>query len=273
MYMLTETRQNLSLEQVIEEYSRTPLAAEYPFSQGELPYHQLLVDVGLKYLPADGCPTVLDIGTGRGICPRFFSSRGIRTITLDFPTTAGLEALQSAERAGIEAHECDCSQGQFPLASNSVDCVYLADVIEHLPHSPKAMLHEIYRVLRPGGVCITSTPNAVRLTVRLKMLLGSSNWPRASDYYDQSFHGGHHHEYTEAELRYVHEHAGFRIAELQKVELNALQARVDGLADLQSGARHAPDKTLRFGFARKIIYAATQVAPGLRGQLVLVAQK
>lgn len=271
--MLLEARQNISLEQVIENYNRTSFAAEFPFFHNEAPYHQLLVDLGLKYLPADGRATVLDIGTGRGICPRFFASRGIHSITLDFPTTAGTSALQSAARAGIETHECDCSQGRFPVESSSVDCVYLSDVIEHLPHSPKWMLQEIYRVLRPGGVCITSTPNSVRLTVRLKVLLGNSNWPRVSDYYDNSFHAGHHHEYTESELRYVHESAGFRIAEVRKVELNALNAPVDSLADLQSGTRQVAGKALKFGFARRIIYAATQLIPGLRGQMVLVAQK
>jgi ubiquinone/menaquinone biosynthesis C-methylase UbiE len=273
--MATATQQKASLKRVIEDYNLTSFAVEFPISESELPYHQMLVDLGLKYLPEDGPSTVLDIGTGRGICPRFFASRGIRSITLDFPTTGGNDALQSAACAGIETHECDCSKGQFPVESNSVNCVYLSDVIEHLPHSPKAILNEIYRVLRLGGVCITSTPNAVRLTVRLKMLLGSSNWPRVGDYYDKAFHGGHHHEYTESELRYVHERSGFHIAEVRRMELNALHAPVGSLADLQSGMRsHSGNgKALRFGFARKFIYAATQAAPGLKGQMVLVAQK
>jgi 2-polyprenyl-3-methyl-5-hydroxy-6-metoxy-1,4-benzoquinol methylase len=264
-----------ALEQVVADYNKTQLAVEFPFLPAELPYHRLLVDLGLKYLPEEGRPAVLDIGTGRGICPRFFASRGIRTISLDFPATAGNTALECAAEAGVETHECDCSQDRFPLESESVNCVYLGDVIEHLPHSPKWMLSEIYRVLRRGGVCITSTPNAVRLTVRLKMLLGSSNWPRVNDYYDSLFHGGHHHEYTAAELLYVHERAGFRIVEMRMMELNALQAPIENLSDLQSGARDgaARRKALRFGMARRLLYAVSLAVPRLRGQMILVAQK
>jgi SAM-dependent methyltransferase len=273
LYMPTKIGQNVTLDQVVEDYNLTPFGNEFPFFKNELSYHQLLVDLGLKYLPQEGPAAVLDIGTGRGICPRFFSRRGIRAITLDFPTTGGNKTLQDAARAGVETHECDCSQGRFPLPPDSVDCVYLSDVIEHLPHSPKALLNEIHRVLRPGGACITSTPNSVRLTVRLKILLGNSNWPRISDYFNEPFHVGHHHEYTESELRYVHECAGFRISEMQTVELNALNAPVDSLGDLQSGNRQVTGKALKFGFSRKIIFGITQMVPRLRGQMVLVAQK
>jgi ubiquinone/menaquinone biosynthesis C-methylase UbiE len=271
--MPPQTLQNITLGEVVEDYNRSSFGVEFPFFEYEIPYHQGLVDLGLKYLPKDGPATVLDIGTGRGICPRFFSRRGIRSITLDFPTTGGNKALQDAARDGVETYECDCSQGQFPMESHSVDCVYFCDVIEHLPHSPKALLSEIYRVLRPRGVCITTTFNAVRLTVRLKTLLGYSNWPRISDYFDEPFHIGHHHEYTAAELRYVHERVGFQIAEERVIELNALHTPVDSLGDLQSGNRRVSGQALKFGFARKIIFLATQAAPCLRGQMVLVAQK
>src|ERR1022692_4016576 len=111
--MPTATAQKVTLKKVIEDYNLTSFAVEFPFFESELPYHRMLVDLGLQYLPEDRPSTVLDIGTGRGICPRFFAGRGIRSITLDFPATAGNGALQSAALAGIETHECDCSRGPF----------------------------------------------------------------------------------------------------------------------------------------------------------------
>jgi len=261
-----------TLREVIRDYNRTQLAREYPFLDHELGHHRLLIDLGLKYLPEAVPTTVLDIGTGRGICPRFFARLGHRSITLDFPVTGTNEALNSAAMAGVETHECDCSSQPFPVESDSVDCVYLVDVIEHFPHSPKFLLEEIYRVLRPGGVLIDSTFNALRLTVRLKMLLGYSNWPRVGDYYDSPFHGGHHHEYTEAELTYVHVRAGLRNIEVQLVERNSLYVGV-GFDSLQSGLRKPGEEKPKLQLARKLLYAATQLSPSLKSHMYLVSQK
>jgi ubiquinone/menaquinone biosynthesis C-methylase UbiE len=260
------------LRAVVREYNQCELAVEYPFYDYEFAHHKLLVDLGLKFLKGKATPTVLDIGTGRGIFPRFFARLGGRAITLDFPVTGANTALECAAQAGIEAYECDCSSERFPVESESIDCVYLIDVIEHFAHSPKSLLQEIYRVLRPGGVVIDSTFNSVRLTVRLKMLLGYSNWPRVSDYYDVSFHGGHHHEYTEGELRYVHERAGFRNIEMHHLELNSLYVG-GGLDSLQSGVRKKSVQKPSFGLVRKLLYAVTQVVPGLKSQMYLVSQK
>jgi len=59
------------------------------------------------------------------------------------------------------------------------------------------------------------------------------------------------------------------------MELNALQAPIENLSDLQSGARDgaARRKALRFGMARRLLYAVSLAVPRLRGQMILVAQK
>jgi len=262
-----------ALKDAVREYSTTPFAKKYPFHDHEFAPHLFQLELALKYLPSTNPGVVLDIGTGRSVVLRAFQKLGFQCITLDYPVTGGSEALHTAAAAGIDARECDCSAQIFPVESGSVDCVFLADVIEHLPHSPRFLLEEIHRVLRPDGICVTSTPNAVRLTVRLKMLVGASNWPRVSDYYEATYHGGHHHEYTEKELRYVHDRAGFRVVDLQYLELNALHAYVDGFDSLQAGLRPPSDGSSRFSLARKMIFGVTQAFPKLRGQMYLVARK
>src|SRR5947209_2865337 len=105
--MLTSVKQEVSLAKIIADYNLTSFAAECPFYPHELAYHQMLVDLGLKYLPKGGTATVLDIGTGRGICPRYFAALGVRSISLDFPSTGGTDALRDVARSGVETHECD----------------------------------------------------------------------------------------------------------------------------------------------------------------------
>ncbi|MBI9015700.1 MAG: class I SAM-dependent methyltransferase [Phycisphaerae bacterium] len=57
------------------------------------------------------------------------------------------------------------------LPDGSVDIVIATEVLEHMvwPHS---LLQEAYRLLKPGGILIASTPNATNAGVVMKCLLG-----------------------------------------------------------------------------------------------------
>ena len=52
----------------------------------------------------------------------------------------------------------------LPFPSDSADCIYTSQFIEHLqPHQAFVFLSECYRVLRPGGILRTVTPNLEEL--------------------------------------------------------------------------------------------------------------
>ncbi|MDX1995622.1 MAG: class I SAM-dependent methyltransferase [bacterium] len=94
------------------------------------------------------------------------------------------------------------SQGaRIPLPDSSVDVVYSNQVIEHfhLEDLPDH-LNEILRVLRPGGLYITITPNRIA---------GPYDGSR---YYDDVATGFHLREYTISELGQRFRRAGFRRA-------------------------------------------------------------
>jgi SAM-dependent methyltransferase len=60
------------------------------------------------------------------------------------------------------------------LADGSVDCVVSTEVLEHLYHHPSGYLAECWRILRPGGLLVLSTPNPCTVLRAARLLAGRS---------------------------------------------------------------------------------------------------
>lgn len=58
---------------------------------------------------------------------------------------------------------------ELPYQDHLFDIVTATEVIEHLEDF-RAILREMYRVLKPGGICILSTPNILNINSRLRNL-------------------------------------------------------------------------------------------------------
>jgi 2-polyprenyl-3-methyl-5-hydroxy-6-metoxy-1,4-benzoquinol methylase len=95
---------------------------------------------------------LLDIGCGNGA----FISKTQALGWDSYGFEPDSEAIAVAQKSGLKVE-----QGKMPytnFASNYFDIVTMNHVIEHL-HDPVAALHEVYRILRPGGRIFISTPN------------------------------------------------------------------------------------------------------------------
>ncbi|MHB8455429.1 MAG: class I SAM-dependent methyltransferase [Acidiferrobacterales bacterium] len=92
---------------------------------------------------------ILDIGCGRMWIKRYLKNSEHHYIGMDFFATANEWYRTKPDIYG---------DGQsIPMASESVNCVLLLNVLEHLP-DPAACLAEICRVLKPSGLCIIDVP-------------------------------------------------------------------------------------------------------------------
>lgn len=81
---------------------------------------------------------------------------------------------QAREIQGLSSVKVESAE-QLTHPDESVSAVVAFDVIEHLPH-PDAFFKQAWRVLKPDGFLILSTPNPESLGNRLKTA-GSSNPP------------------------------------------------------------------------------------------------
>src|SRR5262249_61634803 len=82
----------------------------------------------------------------------------------------------------------------------SLDVVTCIDSIEHWHHSPRPVLEQVVRVLRPGGLLLLGGPNAAHAVHRAKLLLGRSNWSHFEDWYYPAEFRGHVREPVLADL-------------------------------------------------------------------------
>jgi 2-polyprenyl-3-methyl-5-hydroxy-6-metoxy-1,4-benzoquinol methylase len=84
----------------------------------------------------------------------------------------------------------------------------MAEVLEHVHTAPSLVLRFVASLLRPGGLLVLQTPNAVALGKRVGVLLGRNPYHLIRE--DPGV-PGHFREYTRAELCRYLDGAGFAV--------------------------------------------------------------
>ncbi len=106
-----------------------------------------------------GSRKVLDLGARRS--PYTGSLRGT-VVGLDLPVSEenwlGFNSKSLAQFSGPQHVPVFGRGEQIPFKDNTFDAVLMIEVIEHV-EDDRAVVDEIFRVLKPGGVLIATTPN------------------------------------------------------------------------------------------------------------------
>jgi len=122
----------------------------------DAPWHRLV----REHLPPLAGRSVLEVACGRGGFAAWLARQGPALVVAgDFSRTAVAKAARLAEAAGPRAVRFVVTDiGSLGCADAAFDVVVSCETIEHLP-DPRAALHELARVLRPGGELLLTAPN------------------------------------------------------------------------------------------------------------------
>jgi SAM-dependent methyltransferase len=112
---------------------------------------------------------VIDVGCGDGFATEVAASRNGAHHFAGLDWSAG--SLAQARRRGLAVLRAGVDAPGLPIASGSVDVVIMSELIEHLVDTDFAV-EEVYRVLRPGGSLLLSTPNLAAWYNRALLALG-----------------------------------------------------------------------------------------------------
>jgi SAM-dependent methyltransferase len=211
--------------------------------------------------------SLIDLGGGVSGTNGFLSQHGMDVTIIDLfqeyyswstvkdPIAEQQDYLASLGVKFLPADLVECNLLDH-FAPASVDCVASYHTLEHLHHSPRRLLESAVQVLKPGGKLVIEVPNAANLLKRIKLLMGETNYPSYSTFWEKERWVGHVREYT--------------VGDLQQM------AKRLGLASWHIEGRNWYGTLYRkkaIEFAAKPLDAMLQAMPGLCGSLFLIGKK
>ena len=237
----------------------------------------------LPLLPKSG--TVLDLGAGPGVVSLSLQLAGARVTVADkwehycgadvYAADAArprsgtrLHMSRRFEKHGLDMLDVDLLHDPLPFQDNTFDMVMLLAVIEHLPKSPKRILEEVRRVLKPGGVLALEVPNIAALRNRIGLLFGHSVHLSLKDWYYSDPYGGHIREPTCAEVEQYIKYLNMELITLRTSNTSFLNTKHN-------------DGYYERGFRLNSVFQLTKAAylllcapfPGFRFQILALARK
>jgi SAM-dependent methyltransferase len=171
-------------------YSAAQHSANYSPGVENIYWHLARNQIVETQIRASGGRRVLDIGCGRGILVDYLLGRGIDCYGVELTKISVPPSLDQRLFSGITAE-------QLPQdLRDSIDTLFLGDVIEHLPN-PIKTLQSILAVFPRVTSLVVAVPARQEL------------WSNYDEYY------GHYRRYDLALLRETMEAVGFSVSELR----------------------------------------------------------
>jgi SAM-dependent methyltransferase len=129
------------------------------------PWTELRLDALTQLVGAKHDDRILDLGCAAGALTHFFTQFGATVVGVD----SAPQAIAKARSVFPDLEFVEASVANLPFADESFDKAVAGDLAEHLDDETFArMLHEVRRVVVPGGTLSIYTPNPRHAIERLK---------------------------------------------------------------------------------------------------------
>ncbi|MFZ1703215.1 MAG: class I SAM-dependent methyltransferase [Saprospiraceae bacterium] len=162
----TETIKDTSAFDYYNHYKEDAIQFDY-FEEYEHPASRFEQNMLHQYIASKvhkSTQTILDIGCGNGWAADMFLPMGKTVISTDIAMTNPLKAIEkypSPQHFGLVADAL-----HLPIQDESIDIVIAAEIMEHLV-DPQKFVQNVYRVIRPGGKILITTPYHEKLEFSL----------------------------------------------------------------------------------------------------------
>lgn len=196
----------------VEGFARSQLP---PWEAGYLEFHRRRYQDTLRLLPEGHGRRLLDIGSFPGHLSALAQMRGWQVTGLNNAIASSepwAVFLGRCRERKIEILPCEVEREVFPAPTAGFDAALFCEVFEHLYLNPLHTLREIFRVLKPGGLLVLTTPNWRRAETLFRYLHDWGAGPPVSrafpDLFPSLLYHRHNREYTASELVYYLAHQG-----------------------------------------------------------------
>lgn len=189
---------------------------------------------------------VLEVGCANGYIACLFHELGFRAFAIDSYEEAKRDAMFARRDIAYTIGNLNDAPPLATFADNSMDVVVLGEVFEHILNHPAGLLQAVFRILRPGGTVILTTPNPSTLANSIRLLGdGYVLWGTPSFLRDVKLQGNtvidkgdiHYREYPAWIVADLMKEIGYRIESIQYYRA--------GIAPTHSTAKKAVKTLLR----------------------------
>ncbi len=203
------------LDQVREDLHDSPEEAKTYF---DVSYARYLAT--LEFIGSIPLGRVLDLGCSPGHIAYAMVLAGFDLIGIDYHPGYSERFVPPRWRDRLEIRYIDIEKNDLPYPDASFDCVTCCEVMEHIAiRHPKEIVNDVYRVLKPGGVFLMTTPNVANIGNGLALWSGKNVF-----WEEHLFYGSlerHNREFTLDEMRTLMERSAFGTAEYRTTICNS----------------------------------------------------